>query len=113
MKKKNLQQQEVNETVVAPQKPEKVHKLKNKALFKRGGYAVAITAAVMAGLIILNVLLGTLAKRVPLEFDMTLDKKNSISQENIEYIKSIKQSSNNRTGRFYGGEFILKNSIRK
>ncbi len=64
-------------------------KIKNKALFKRGGYAVAITAAVMAAIIVLNVLLTVLAERLPLEFDMTTDKKNSISAENIEYIKGV------------------------
>ena len=64
-------------------------KLKNKALLKRGGYAMAITAAVMAVIVALNVLLTVLAERLPLEFDMTSDKKNSISDENIEYIKDI------------------------
>ncbi|MBR5223308.1 MAG: GldG family protein [Clostridia bacterium] len=64
-------------------------KLKNKALLKRGGYAMAITAAVMAVIVVLNVLLTVLAERLPLEFDMTADQKNSISAENIEYIKGI------------------------
>ena len=79
------------ETPVAekPKKVKKPRKIKNQALLKRGGYAVAITAAVLAGIVVLNVLLGVLAKRIPLEFDMTLDKKNSMSQENIEYIKEV------------------------
>ncbi len=66
-------------------------KIKNQALFKRGGYAFAITAAVMVVIVVLNVLLTVLAERLPLEFDMTLDQKNSISEENIEYIKGIKK----------------------
>ena len=86
--KKNDIQVEANalETPVAekPKKGKKAKRIKNQALLKRGGYAVAITAAVMVGIIVLNVLLGVLAKRVPLEFDMTLDKKNSMSQENVE-----------------------------
>ena len=74
-----------------PKEKKTSKKLKNQALFKRGGYAVAITAAVLAGIIVLNVLLSVLAKRLPLEFDMTLDKVNSISQENIDYIKSVEK----------------------
>ena len=74
-----------------PKEKKTPKKLKNQALFKRGGYAVAITAAVLAGIIVLNVLLSVLAKRLPLEFDMTLDKVNSISQENIDYIKSVEK----------------------
>lgn len=70
-------------------KPKKPKKLRNQALLKRGGYAMGITAAVLAGIIVLNVLLGVLANRIPLEFDMTHDKKNSITAENIEYIKSV------------------------
>ncbi len=88
--------EEALETPVA-EKPKKVKKsgrIKNQALLKRGGYAVAITAAVMVGIIVLNVLLGVLAKRIPLEFDMTLDKKNSMSQENIEYIKALDKEVN-------------------
>ncbi len=84
---------EALETSEAPKKEKKAenksNKIKNQALLKRGGYAMAITAAVLAGIIVLNVLMGVLAKRVTLEFDMTLDKKNSISAENIEYIKGI------------------------
>ena len=96
MKKKNeVLENAVNEEALetpvaaAPKKAKKAKLIKNQALLKRGGYAVAITAAVMVGIIVLNVLLGVLAKRIPLEFDMTLDKKNSMSQENIEYIKEV------------------------
>lgn len=93
MKNKNDIQVEAEalETPVAgtPKKVKKAKKIKNQALLKRGGYAMAITAAVLAGIIVLNVLLGVLAKRVPLEFDMTLDKKNSMTEDNIEYIKGV------------------------
>ncbi len=63
--------------------------LKNQALFKRGGYSIAITAAVLAGVIVVNILLNALADRFVLEFDMSLDKINSISEENVEYIKNL------------------------
>ena len=66
-------------------------KLKNQALFKKGGYSIAITALVLAGLMILNWwLMPTLATRLHLEIDLSERNKNSISAENIDYIKSVK-----------------------
>lgn len=94
----------VNETAdTAPQndkkakkekKPKKVKakkpkKLKNQALLRKGGFSVAITAAVLAGIIILNVLVGALSKRFVLEFDMSAEKENSMSEENIDYLKNL------------------------
>ena len=70
-------------------KKEKAKKIKNQALLKRGSYSLAITAAVVAGAIILNILVGALTDRFVLEFDMSLNKDNSISEGNIEYIKGI------------------------
>lgn len=71
-------------------KPKKAKLLKNQALFKRGSYSVAITAALIAGVIIFNILVGALSDRFVLEFDMSTEKTNSISEENIEYIKAVK-----------------------
>ena len=67
----------------------KPKRIKNQALLKRGGYAVGITAAILAGIIVLNVLIGVLAERVNLEFDMSLTDQNSISEENIDFIKNL------------------------
>lgn len=67
----------------------KSKKLKNEALLKRGGYSLAITAIVLVGLIVFNWLVGSLSDRFHLEADLTGNKKNSISEENIEYIKGI------------------------
>ena len=64
-------------------------KIKNQALIRRGSYSLIITSVVLAGLIIFNWLTATLADRYNLEFDMTKDKKNSISEENLEYIKNL------------------------
>lgn len=75
-------------------KKEKVKKakpIKNQALFKRGSYSLALTAAVIAGAIILNILVGALTDRFVLEFDMSTDKSSSFNQENIDYIKSVDQ----------------------
>ena len=67
----------------------KPKRIKNQALLKRGGYAVGITAAVLAGVIVLNVLISVLAERVNLEFDMSLTDQNSMSEENIDFIKKL------------------------
>ena len=70
-------------------KPKKQKVLRNQAFLKRGSYSLAITAVVIVGVIIFNVLFNALAKRINLEFDMSAEKVNSISKENIEFIKNI------------------------
>ncbi len=70
-------------------KKNKPQKLKNQALLKRGSYSLAITAAFIAGAIVLNILVGALSNRFVLEFDMSANKTNSISEENIEFIKKV------------------------
>ncbi|MBQ8202663.1 MAG: GldG family protein [Clostridia bacterium] len=77
--------------VVATEKVTKPKKLKNQALFKKGGYSLLITALVLAGIIVINVLTSALANRVNLEFDMSVGKANTISEENVEYIKSVEK----------------------
>ncbi len=67
----------------------KKEKVTNKFLFKRGGYAVAVIALVIVGAIVLNLLVGFLADRVNLEYDLTTDKKHSISDENKEYLRNV------------------------
>ena len=64
-------------------------KIKNQALFKKGGYALLITSLVLVALIVVNVLLSVLADRMNLEIDMTEDKLNSIEEDNIKYLESI------------------------
>ena len=75
-------------------KEKKPKKLKNQALLRKGSFSVAITAAVLAGIILLNVLVGALSKRFVLEFDMSAEKENSMSEENIDYIKSLETEVN-------------------
>lgn len=72
----------------------KSDKIKNESLFKRGGYSLVITAIVLVGLIAFNWLVGVLGNRFHLEYDMTSNQKNSISEENIEYIKGIENEVN-------------------
>lgn len=75
--------------IFAKLKSNKPKKIKNQALLKRGSYSLAITAAVIAAAIVLNVLVGALNSRFVLEFDMSVNKDNSISEENIDFIKDI------------------------
>ncbi len=75
-------------------KAKKPKKLKNQALLRRGGYSVAITAAVLAGLIVLNVLVNALSNRFVLEFDMSTEKENSMSADNIKYLKDLDKEVN-------------------
>ena len=70
-------------------KPKKEKLLKNEALFKKGSYSLALTAIVLVGILVVNILVSALNDRFVLEFDMTAEKENSISAENIDYIKSI------------------------
>ena len=75
-------------------KVQKTKLLKNELFLKKGGYSIAITAVVVAAIIVLNVLVSALSDRFVLEFDMTPDKTNSISEENIDYIKSVDEDVN-------------------
>ena len=64
-------------------------KLKNQNFLKKGSYSLAITAAVIIGAIIINILTSALSDRFVMEYDMTEAKSYSMSKKNIEYIKSI------------------------
>lgn len=70
--------------------PKKAKKIRNQEFFKRGSYSLAITAIVLVGIIVANVLVGVLSGRFLLEFDMTSEKTNSFTKENAEFIKQIK-----------------------
>ena len=81
----------VSEKPNKEKKPKKIKEklLKNTRLAKKGWYSVAVIAAVLAVIILLNVLLGVLGNRVNIELDISKDKSNTISEENLEYIKNI------------------------
>lgn len=66
-------------------------KIKNKSAFRHGTYATAIIAVVIAGVIVLNVLMGVLSERGVLSFDITSSKVNTLDEENIEFIKSVEK----------------------
>lgn len=68
--------------------------MKSQIAFKRGSYSLAITAAVLVGIIVFNVLVSALADRFNLEFDMSSQKTNSISEDNIKFIKELDREIN-------------------
>ncbi len=79
-------------TKTTPETPrkKKEKKIRNKAKLGRGAYSLVITAAVLAVLILFNLLVSVVAKKVDLEFDMTGSKANSISADNEKYLKTVK-----------------------
>ncbi len=64
-------------------------RLRNKAAFKHGGYALAITAVIVAVAVGVNVLFAVLAQRVNLDLDISLSGDNTLTQENIDFIKEV------------------------
>lgn len=70
-------------------KKDKNQSIKSQFVFKRGSYAIVLTAAVLACVIVFNILLSQLSNRVMLEYDMTSDKVNTVSEENIKFIKDV------------------------
>ncbi len=67
--------------------PKKV--AKNKGSWKHGGYAIAITAIVIAVAVGINVFFELLSYRTNLDIDISLQGTNTLSEENIDFIKSI------------------------
>ncbi len=67
----------------------KSKKLKNALLWKKGSYSVIITAIFLAVIVALNILVSSLSSRLDLEIDLTAEKKHTISEESLEYIKGI------------------------
>ena len=74
-----------------PKKPIKFNFSINKYYLKKSSYSVAITAIVVAAVIVLNILVSALSDRFVLEYDMTVEKENSISEDNIKFLKKIEK----------------------
>lgn len=70
-------------------KSEKSSKLRNAAALRQGGFSVAITAVVIAVIVVINVLFGVLADRVNLDLDISLKGNNTLDEQNIEFIKNV------------------------
>lgn len=75
----------------AHKKEKKNKKLKNKKAFKKGGYIFVTTVIVIAVLVLVNVFSTILAQRLPTTIDATSNRSNTLSDNNINFIKSIKE----------------------
>ena len=84
---KNVETNEIEDT--SEKKVKKSKKLRSQFMLKKGSYSIVIIAFVLAALILFNWLLSVLGERFHLEFDMTPEKINSMSKENIEFVKNV------------------------
>lgn len=66
------------------EKQKKAHKK-----LKHGSMAIAFTAVFVAVLVLINIVATQIFERFPLSFDMTSNASYSISDETIDYVKSI------------------------
>ncbi len=86
-----------NAAEAAESKTEKTPKKKNAALrkkFKYGGLATAITCVVVAIVVVANVLVSKLVETYPVKLDLTESAMFEISEQTIEYVKSLEQDVN-------------------
>ncbi len=65
-----------------------------KRKFKHGSYAIALTAAFVAVVILLNIGATLLSSKVNLSVDLTANKDFSVSEENKDYIKNVERNVN-------------------
>ena len=69
-------------------------KVKNTVALKRNIYALILSIIFIVGAIFLTVLSTVLAERFPIDMGLTSDKKHSMTEDNVEYIKSVKKPVN-------------------
>ena len=82
------------ETNQNPKKEKKKLSVATLKKLKYGGIATAITCAVVAVVILVNVLVNVLVETYPLKLDLTEDAKFEISEESINYLKTLNQDVN-------------------
>ncbi len=70
-------------------KENKPQKLRNKAALKHGTLSIVFTAIVVAVAVGVNVLMAVLAERVNLDVDISLKGDNTLSAENVKFIKEL------------------------
>lgn len=64
-------------------------KMKNKNLLKRSTYSIVFAVILIAVLVLVNVLSTEIAQRLPTTIDVTTDASNSLTADNIDFIKGI------------------------
>lgn len=63
--------------------------LKNTVAFKRGTVATLLTVVFIVAIVLVNILVTALCQRFPISLDLTSDKVNTMSSENIDFIKTV------------------------
>lgn len=63
---------------------------KNKLALRYGSYTAVIAAIAAVLLIGVNILATLISDRLPIDIDVTAEKENTVTQENLDIIKSIK-----------------------
>lgn len=71
------------------QKNTKIKKLRSELLLKHGSYNAALIAIVLVAVVVVNIIATALVARFPLEVDLTSTGENTVSEENVDYIKNV------------------------
>ena len=69
--------------------PKAKKRFSNKKKMKYGTYAIVISAIVIAVAVAVNVLFGVLAKRTNLDIDISAEKQNTLTPENIAFLETV------------------------
>ena len=69
-------------------------KLKSVLRLKHGAYNSALVAIVLVAAVVINVLATAAVSRFPLEIDLSTTGQNTISDNNLDYIKKIDKEVN-------------------
>ncbi len=80
-----MQKKNINE------KTNKMQKLKSAYALKSGALATGFTAAFIIVIIAINVLLSVFGARTSLTLDLTKDLRNTLTEENVNYIKTLEK----------------------
>ena len=64
-------------------------KIKNPKIMKRSIFTIVFAVVLVAVIIAANIFATTLARKAPTTVDLTADESNSLTPENIDFIKSV------------------------
>lgn len=89
-----LNKKRVEETaeVKAPKKSRQT--IKNTIALKRNVYAIGLSVIFIVAVVLINVFSTVMAERYPLDLDLTSDKKHSMTDDNVSFIKSVEKPVN-------------------
>ncbi len=86
--KKNIEAENTSANKIGTEKGA-TRKFINKAKMKYGAYALTISAIVVAVAVGINALVAVLADRVNLDVDISLKGENTLTEENIEFLRTV------------------------